>query len=138
PAHPRPQQRPAQPAAAVPASVPQTQVPVVASPPAPPPSGTIESAFVGKLRAYIRSITNYPTSTAARLLRPTGSVEVRFTLTRSGEVRDVDLAKPSGYAVLDKQALSIVRGGAYPPFPDDAWAGSAEHRFTVVIEFWPT
>lgn len=71
------------------------------------------------------------------MLRPSGSVEVRFTLSRGGAVRDVALNKPSGFQILDQQALSIVRGGTYPAIPATAWAGEAEHRFTVTVELQP-
>ena len=70
-------------------------------------------------------------------MRPSGSVEVRFTLSRNGAVRDVALNKASGFQVLDQHALSIVRGGGYPAIPPNAWAGEAEHRFTVTVELNP-
>ncbi|HSI61064.1 MAG TPA: TonB family protein, partial [Ideonella sp.] len=105
--------------------------------PAPPPvnSAGIEAGYVGKLRGYIRSITEYPTSGDARRLRPEGASVVRFTLTREGAVKNAEIERGSGSPILDKQALSIVRGGQYPAWPAEAWAGSGEHTFTVTVQF---
>jgi len=127
-------QAPASPAPPVAAPVQATAKP---APAAPPPSAGIEATFIGQLRAYIKTITHYPNSKEARLLRPQGNVEVQFTLSRAGAVSDVGLLRPSGSQVLDQQALSIVRSGAYPPFPPTAWNGEPVHRFTVTVEFQP-
>lgn len=102
---------------------------------APPISASVEASFVGKLRAYIKTITRYPMSKEARLLKPQGSTEIGFTLSRSGHVQDVAVVHPSGSIILDQQALSIVRSGDYPPIPDDAWSGAPTHPFTVTVEF---
>lgn len=118
-------------------------------PPAPPPppaqapvpavpqvnTAAIQAGYVERLRGYIRSITEYPTSGDARRLRPEGATIVRFSLTRSGVVRNVEVERGSGSPILDKQALSIVRGGRYPAWPADAWSGSDEHTFTVTVQF---
>ena len=106
--------------------------------PAQPPvdhTANLEAGYVGKLRAYIRSITEYPTSGDARRLRPEGASVVRFTLTRDGALKSAEIERPSGSPILDKQALSIVRNGTYPSWPSDAWAGSSEHVFTVTVQF---
>jgi protein TonB len=143
PAPPRPkppQNVPTAPANTPPSNLPPGPANPVAAPvaPAAPASASVEATFVGQLRAYVRGITRYPTSKEARMLRPFGAVEVGFTLTRTGEVGNVTLIKPSGFSVLDQQALSIVRGGSYPKFPEGAWPGAAEHRFTVTVDFVPT
>jgi len=106
-------------------------------PPAPPPvnNANVEAGYVGKLRGYIRSITEYPTSGDARRLRPEGASVVRFTLTRDGGVKGVEIERTSGSPILDKQALSIVRSGQYPAWPADAWPGSGEHLFSVTVQF---
>jgi|GEM_PF-1678178 len=129
---------PATPAPTTPTEAATAPAPVAVRPAAPPVSAGIEASFVGQLNAYIKTITRYPTSKEARLLRPMGSVEVVFTLSRDGAVRDVALIKPSGYGMLNQQALSIVRSGSYPRIPDNAWANAPEHRFTVTVEFQPT
>jgi protein TonB len=107
-------------------------------PPAPPPmpnTASIEAGYVGKLRGYIRGITEYPTSGDARRLRPEGAAVVRFTLGRDGTLQNAEIEKGSGSPILDKQALSIVRGGRYPAFPADAWTDAREHTFTVTVQF---
>jgi protein TonB len=109
----------------------------VPPPPAPPPPNTasVEAGYVGKLRGYIRSITEYPTSGDARRLRPEGATVVRFTLGRDGTLQVAEVEKGSGSPILDKQALSIVRGGRYPAFPAEAWGEAREHTFTVTVQF---
>ena len=95
----------------------------------------MEAGYVGKLRNYIRSITEYPTSGDARRLRPEGASVVRFTLTRDGTLRNAEIERGSGSPILDKQALAIVRGGKYPAWPVDAWSSADDHTFTVTVQF---
>jgi protein TonB len=102
---------------------------------AAPHSADIESGYVARLRGYIRSITEYPTSGDARRQRPEGASVVRFVLTRTGIVSGVEIERSSGSKILDKQAMSIVSGGSYPPMPTDAWVGAAEHLFSVTVQF---
>jgi protein TonB len=128
PTPPQPTPPPAPPA---PAPVP----PPVTPAPAAPSSANAENSYIGKLRAYIRSITEYPTSGDARRTRPEGAVLVRFTLTRNGQLRDASVEKPSGSTILDKKALAIVRAGSYPAMPREVWANDSEHVFTVTVEF---
>lgn len=111
--------------------------PAVPVPPAPAPVNTaaIETSYVGKLRGYIRSITEYPTSGDARRLRPEGASVVRFTLTRDGTVSQVEIERSANSPILDKQALQIVRSGHYPAWPVEAWPGSSVHVFTVTVQF---
>lgn len=90
---------------------------------------------MGRLRTYIRGITEYPTSGDARRLRPEGSSVVRFTLGRDGSLKNAEIEKGSGSPILDRQALQIVRNGKYPAWPADAWGGSDEHTFTVTVQF---
>ncbi len=98
-------------------------------------TANIEAGYVGKLRGYIRSITEYPTSGDARRMRPEGASVVRFVLTREGQLKSAETEHGSGSPILDKQALQIVRGGQYPAWPADAWTGSGEHVFTVTVSF---
>lgn len=71
-------------------------------------------------------------------MKPHGSVVVRFTLTRMGEVRDVSIETPSPVMLLNQQALSTVRGGTPPRMPDQAWGTASEHVFTVTLDYEPT
>lgn len=109
------------------------------TPPAPPPeNAALENSFVAKLRTYIRSITQYPTSAEARRQQLEGAVEVSFTLRRSGAVSNVRVSRSSNAPILDRQAVSIVQGGSYPAIPADAWRADGTHSFTVTVEFSPT
>lgn len=98
-------------------------------------NANIEAGYVGRLRGYIRSITEYPTSGDARRLRPEGASVVRFTLGRDGTMKDAEIERSAGSPILDKQALQIVRNGKYPAWPGDAWPGSSDHVFTVTVQF---
>jgi protein TonB len=97
----------------------------------------VEGAYVSSLRGYYQRISKYPTSKEARLLKPAGSVVVRFTLSRTGEVRDVVVDRSSGNQILDRAAMATVKSGAPPQFPELAWASAPEHVFTVTLEFDP-
>lgn len=138
PAPPKPEQTVAKPVETPAPALPAPVAPPVATPkPAAPPANTAseEAGYVGRLRGYIRSITQYPTSGQARRERPEGSTEVRFTLNRGGQLQDASIEQSSGSPILDRQALSIVKGGAYPAMPADAWADTSEHVFTVTVVF---
>jgi len=134
-APPRPQAPAVAPAApAPPRPAPPSPAPAA---PAPPPSAAIEGSYVTSLRGYYQRITKYPTSKEARLLKPAGAVVVRFTLTRSGEVKDVVVDRSSGNQILDRAALATVKSGSPPQFPEQAWTSASEHVFTVTLEFDP-
>lgn len=137
--HDPPKPAPPAPSAAPPAAAPtQTAaLPVPMPPPAPPASAGIEAGFIGQLHTYLNSIKRYPNSKEARLLRPVGAVEVRFTLTRAGDVTDVVVVHGSGSSILDQQARATVHSGHFPIFPLDAWAGQPQHEFTTILEFDP-
>jgi periplasmic protein TonB len=116
--------------------------PVVEAPPPPPPpppaaspAASIEAEFIAKLRAYITSITRYPNSNDARLMKPSGSVIVDFTLSRGGAISNVAVEHSSGSQILDRQALLVVRGGTYPGLPSEAWAAETTHNFVVTVKF---
>ncbi len=46
-----------------------------------------------------------------------GSVVVRFTLTPSGQVEDVEVAEGSGSPILDREAIQAIRRAPLPAFP---------------------
>lgn len=121
-----------------PSPVQAAQPPASLPPPTPPTSGReAEAAYVGKVRAYLQSIKRYPTGREASLQRPTGMAVIWFTVRRSGELLEAGIEASSGSMLLDNAALATVRRGAYPVFPDDAWAGKAQQRFVVELDFVP-
>ena len=96
---------------------------------------TVESGYAVTLRRYLESIKRYPSSREARQLRPVGTVRVWIELDRTGQLREAGLEQSSGVALLDLEALRTARTGRYPPFPDGAFAGAAQHRFVFALEY---
>lgn len=121
-------------AAQAPPSAPAEIIPAAAS--SPISSGReAEAAYAGKVRAYLQSVKRYPTGREASLQRPSGTVAIWFTLRRSGDLADAGIETSSGAMLLDNAALTTVRRGVFPVFPDEAWVGKAQQRFTVELEF---
>jgi protein TonB len=98
-------------------------------------AASIEAQYAATLRTNIDSRTTVPSTPEYRLLKPQGETRVSFTLERDGTTEQVSLAHGSGSHILDRQALSIVQTGRYPPFPERAFPGEARHIFIVTIEF---
>jgi pilus assembly protein CpaC len=46
-----------------------------------------------------------------------GVVVMKLNLASSGELRDVQMVKASGYTIFDEEALKLVRSLSYSPFP---------------------
>jgi periplasmic protein TonB len=113
--------------------------------PAAPPTGPVtvskpdlESLYTAQLLADIKRRNHPPDSAQYRLQHPHGEVQVRFVLSRSGEPRTVSVARSSGSAVLDQEAVNVVASGHYPPMPEKAFVGETQHAFLVTIEYQPT
>ena len=71
----------------------------------------------GAVAAWVQSRKHYPDD--ARRQDIEGSVLLRFTVTRDGQVADAKIIRPSGSDLLDQAALSLVQNGRMPPFPPD-------------------
>ena len=113
--------------------------------PAAPPTGPVtvskpdlESLYTAQLLADIKRRNHPPDSAQYRLQHPHGEVQVRFVLSRSGEPRTVSVARSSGSAILDQEAVKVVASGHYPPMPEKAFVGESQHAFLVTIEYQPT
>ena len=91
-------------------------------------SGSIESGGTGsegratELSLYVREVKKligeksfYPQSAKRRGLE--GTVNVSFSVSSDGSVYDVDISKPSGFNLLDDNALSIVKSASPLPAP---------------------
>ena len=61
-----------------------------------------------------------------------GSISHSIGKARSWRPR---VAHTSGSDILDRQAVSIVKAGRYPPFPQAAFRGESRHSFLVTLEF---
>lgn len=138
-----------QPARAAPEPVPLEEQPapadavLFAAPVAPPPGPAtasrpdLESLYTAQLLADIKRRNHPPDSAQYRLQHPHGEVQVRFVLSRSGELRTVSVARSSGSAILDQEAVKVVASGHYPPMPDKAFVAETQHTFLVTIEYTP-
>ena len=109
--------------------------PPVAAPAAAPSHANIEAEYAAALRKNVDERTEVPSTAEYRLLKPSGSAMVCFTLDRSGNPSEVAVKRPSGSKILDSQAARIVASGHYPPFPEGAFPGEHRHVFIVTIEF---
>jgi TonB family protein len=66
---------------------------------------------------------------------PETVVVVRFRVSRSGQVRDVELESTSGNASLDASALRAIRQSLpLPPFPNLLTDPSLDLRYRFVVE----
>jgi protein TonB len=98
-------------------------------------AGTLEAQYAATLRTNIDARTVVPDSVDYRLRRPRGETRVSFALNREGSVLDAKIAHTSGSDILDRQAVSIVKAGRYPPFPQAAFRDESRHSFLVTLEF---
>lgn len=124
---------------AAPVAMVSPPVPVAANakPPSPAPApavpataGTMDwqSRVLGRLNAVKR----YPASARAR--RQQGVALIRFSVDRAGVVRDVALARSSGFALLDREALALPkRASPLPPPPEDMLEAAAS--LVVPVDF---
>lgn len=90
------------------------------TPQASPPSLDEEAlwkAYAVRLNAHFRKFKHYPM--LAKKRRLTGTVLIRITLERSGNVLDATILKSSGSAILDDAALASAREASpAPAFPN--------------------
>lgn len=99
--------------------------------PNPAPSRLYESLLL----AYLEQIKRYPSSREARQTRPQGPVKVWLEISRTGKLLDSGVMSSSGSNLLDSEALKTIRGGNFPPMPEDAFIGQSAHRFTATLKY---
>lgn len=117
-------------------AVPGLAIPLAVSSAPPVDSGrNAEAIYAGKVRAYLQTIKRYPTGREASLQRPSGTSIVWFMVRRNGELVEAVIETSSGSMLIDNAALATVRRSIYPVFPDEAWPGKAQQRFTVELDF---
>lgn len=97
-------------------SIPQAASPAAQAAPATAP-GPGSGAWQGALSAWVQSRRRYPDE--ARRQGTEGTVAVRFTVARDGQVVDAQVVKGSGSELLDQATLAIFRGARAPYFPPD-------------------
>ncbi len=102
---------------------------------APVSSASADSSYTGSIRAIIDRRNVPPDTAEYRLLHPHGTAEIGYTIARNGAVSGVRLVHSSGSPILDRQALANVAAGGYPSMSEAAFAGQAQHSFTIRITF---
>ena len=95
--------------------------------PVPPPATTAgvpkatgegRDRFLGRLLAQLNRFKQYPR--AARQAHIQGVVMLRFVMDANGAVQSAEVAKSSGYPVLDAEALALIRRAQpLPALPPD-------------------
>lgn len=71
------------------------------------------ASYQAKLVAHLRRYRSYPDAARRRQLQGTASVS--FTINGSGRVVSASLARSTGHAILDREAIAMVRRAS--PFP---------------------
>ncbi|MFK4872523.1 energy transducer TonB [Novosphingobium sp. ZW T3_23] len=113
------------------------------APPSPPPAQTVARKSPGseqgpdtwhaRVLGRLNAVKTYPGSARAR--RQQGTVMVRFSVDRKGQVLSVTLHKTSGFASLDREALALPkRTSPLPPPPAEVRGNSIE--LVVPVEFY--
>jgi TonB family protein len=74
------------------------------------------SSYAAMIRERLMAHWEYPGHARENLIE--GKLLLLFTLTRSGQLKEMKILDPSGFPVLDKEALRTVQTSApFPPFP---------------------
>ncbi len=90
------------------------------------------SNYPGQVVTRLRRSLRYPPE--ARRQRLNGEVHVEFTVSSSGGVSGVRVARSSGHPALDQAAIATVqRAAPFPPIPEGA--GRSQWPFTVPLAF---
>ena len=138
-AKPTPTPTPAPPpVAAKPAPAAVAQVAPTPAPPAPPKvdGQALEGGYLKGLRNELDSYKQYPTGRQASLERPTGEVVVWLLVDRQGRVLDSGVQTQALSMLLNRAAAnSLRRIKQVKPFPEQAFGGSNEHRFTATFNY---
>ena len=78
----------------------------------------VSSEYISKVIQQIRRNFVYPKAVKEANLG--GSLKLRLRLSSSGQLQSVEIQESSGQAVLDENAVNIVKKAApYPPFPSE-------------------
>jgi protein TonB len=115
----------------------QVVLPPAASPERASQAPSLESEYIGMLRATIDAAKRYPTGRQASQQRPQGAVKLWFVLNRAGALVDVGVLPGDAPPILEDSAKAAVRRSAFPPFPATAWPGDEQHKFSAELNFLP-
>lgn len=128
------------PVAAKPVQAPPAPAPAPAPPAAPPPpkvdGQALEGGYLKGLRNEMDGYKQYPTGRQASLERPTGDVVVWLLVDRQGRVLDSGIQTPASSMLLNRAASnSLRRIKQVKPFPEQAFGGRNEQRFTATFNY---
>ena len=126
------------PVAAKPAPAPVAQAAPTPAPPAPPlgDGQALEGGYLKGLRNELDTYKQYPTGRQASLERPTGEVVVWLLVDRQGRVLDSGLQTQASSMLLNRAATnSLRRIKQVKPFPEQAFGGRNEQRFTATFNY---
>ncbi len=102
----------------------------------PSPTGALkvsgQSEYLSQLSKWIEARKVYPLT--ARRLGQEGQVEIGFTITRDGEIREARLTQVCRYGSLNEAALALARGlGRFKPLPEGM--GMLEWKLHLPINY---
>lgn len=126
------------PVAAKPAPAPVVQAAPTPAPPAPPKvdSQALEGGYLKGLRNELDTYKQYPTGRQASLERPSGEVVVWLLVDRQGRVLNSGLQTQAPSMLLNRAATnSLRRIKQVKPFPEQAFGGRNEQRFTATFNY---
>jgi protein TonB len=92
----------------------------------------VEAAYAKKLFSHLARRQRYPA--AAERARVTGTVRLSIAIDRSGGLAAARVAKGSGHAVLDAEALATARRASPYPKPPEG-VGGKTYGFAVTLRF---
>ncbi|WP_338476841.1 energy transducer TonB [Pseudomonas khavaziana] len=108
------------------------------APPAPPKvdGQALEGGYLKGLRNELDTYKQYPTGRQASLERPSGEVVVWLLVDRQGRVLDSGVQSPASSMLLNRAATnSLRRIKQVKPFPEQAFGGRNEQRFTATFNY---
>ncbi|MDF2793958.1 MAG: energy transducer TonB [Pseudomonas orientalis] len=126
------------PVTAKPAPAAVAQAAPTPAPPAPPKvdSQALEGGYLKGLRNELDTYKQYPTGRQASLERPSGEVVVWLLVDRQGRVLDSGLQTQAPSMLLNRAATnSLRRIKQVKPFPEQAFGGRNEQRFTATFNY---
>ena len=126
------------PVAAKPAPAAVAQTAPTPAPPAPPKvdGQALEGGYLKGLRNELDTYKQYPTGRQASLERPSGEVLVWLLVDRQGRVLDSGLQTQASSMLLNRAATnSLRRIKQVKPFPEQAFGGRNEQRFTATFNY---
>ena len=126
------------PVVAKPTPVAVAQAAPTPAPPAPPKvdGQALEGGYLKGLRNELDTYKQYPTGRQASLERPSGDVVVWLLVDRQGRVLDSGVQTPASSMLLNRAAAnSLRRIKQVKPFPEQAFGGRNEQRFTATFNY---